>query len=553
LEGTRLDILNRIYRWIDMEDSQIQDRVDADRYLGDAGLTDATTDNSRLFWINGSAGTGKTTIAFTVAEACRKRGILGASFFCSRDDAGCSNASLIVSTIAFQLGQLIPSFNTAVTRALKSNPDIGYSSVPYQLEELIVKPLVLVRQSFPPCVIVLDALDECKDSGATSIILSSLSHHVGKLSPLRILLTSRPERHITKAFKSVDLSTVSRRFILHEIPLGVVQNDIKQYLATNFASIRDSYDLESSWPSEADIQTLTHLSFGLFIFAATSLKYIDDPYYGDPRGQLADLLHNSSAVAESWSSPHWRLDQLYTQVLTHSLPDMSPRLEGRLRMVLGTIVLLQNLLSPLALEALLGLRPNTVRQTLVSLHSLVIVPEDDNQVIRLIHPSFFDFIMDPTRCPNPKFVVNAKTQHTLIAFACLGIMKNLRRDICGIKYPCILNNEINDLRTRIEQHIPSHIQYACRHWAFHFAHAMVSDIILDAVEEFSSTYLLYWIEVCSLLGELRSGILALDAAQQALVVCHFISNKRLIPMQPCYRTGEKTPLMSKACSTMASD
>ena len=130
------------------------------------------TENPRIFWINGSAGTGKTTIAYTVAETCRKRGILGASFFCSRDYAERSNPNLIFATVAHQLGLFYPPFRAEVTRVLQLNPDIVYSSVPHQLEELIVKPLHAVGGSFPSCVIVLDALDECKDSGATSIILS---------------------------------------------------------------------------------------------------------------------------------------------------------------------------------------------------------------------------------------------------------------------------------------------------------------------------------------------------------------------------------------------
>jgi hypothetical protein len=193
-------------------------------------------------------------------------------------------------------------------------------------------------------------------------------------------------------------------------------------------------------------------------------------------------------------------------------------------MVLGTVVLLRNPLSPLALEALLNMRANSVRETLVHLHSVVIVPEDDIRVIRLLHPSFFDFITNPTRCPNPTFLVDVKTQHTLLARACLGAMKELRRDICGIKNPSILNNEVENLSTKIVQHIPPHLQYACRNWAFHLAHGMVSDVVLEAVKEFSSKYLLYWVEVCSLLGELRNAILALDAAQQALVVRQLVFN-----------------------------
>jgi NACHT domain len=499
-------VLDQIYHWIGIKESQHPANV---------------AEDTRIFWINGSAGTGKTTIACTVAEACRTSGILGASFFCSRDDAECSNPSLIFTTIAYQLGQFCPSYGMEVARVLKSRPDIGYASVPYQLEELLLRPLQAVGHSFPPCVIVLDALDECKDSEATSIILSSLSRHVGQLLPFKILVTSRPERQITTAFQSDDLRPAAQRLVLHEIALGVVQHDIELYLAVNLNQTRRSYELRELWPSVEDIHALAQLSFGLFIFAATSVKFIEDRNYSNPKHQLAGLLHDRTRSATSLSSPYHYLDQLYTQVLFHAFPNLSTHLSGRLKMILGTIVFLRDPLSPFGIEQLLGLEPNSVRMALTHLHSIIIVPGDDAGVIRLLHPSFFDFITNPTRCRDAGFVVNTTRQHTLLAHACLFAMCNLRKDICGIKDASRLNSDVGDLPSRVISHIPLHVQYACRHWALHLANGMISDSLLDLLENFCSSYLLYWVEVCSLLGELRGALVSLDAAQKALAVRYF--------------------------------
>jgi hypothetical protein len=512
-EGTRTDILDQVFRWIDIQDMLRR----GDLILkGESDGVNATTEDTCVFWINGSAGTGKTTIAYTIAERCRTHGVLGASFFCSRDDADCSNPGLIFTTIAHQLGQTNALFAAEVTRALKSDPNIGYSNVSYQLEQLIVKPLRTLQGSFPPCVVVLDALDECKDGGTTSIILSSLTRYVTELSPLKFIVTSRPENSITTAFKSKKLGPATERLILHEVELGVVQNDIEFYLSSKLAEIGLCHGLEETWPQAEDIHSLAVLSCGLFIFATTSVKFIGDRNYSDPDGQLESLLRNSPSAFEV-SSPHYHLDQLYTQVLNHAFPDTSPALSSRLKTVLGSIVLLRDQLSSLALERLLDLKPHTVWKTLLHLHSVVIVPEDDVQVIRLLHPSFFDYITNPTRCVNSKFAVDSGSQHTLLARACLDVMKRLRRDICGIKDPSILNSEVEDLPTRIKTCIPPELQYACRHWAWHISNGMVSEI-LNALEEFCSRYLLYWVEVCSLLGDLRGALVALDEAQKALNV-----------------------------------
>jgi len=50
------------------------------------------------------------------------------------------------------------------------------------------------EEFFPPCLVVIDALDECKDGNATSVILSSLSIFAGRLSPLRFFDLHHPRR-----------------------------------------------------------------------------------------------------------------------------------------------------------------------------------------------------------------------------------------------------------------------------------------------------------------------------------------------------------------------
>jgi DNA polymerase III delta prime subunit len=183
-EGTRTTILNKIHQWVDQIDPLDETELGAD-------IVPATC----VFWLNGpgSAGTGKTTIAYTVARDLHKQQKLGASFFCSRDNAECRDPKLIFPTIAYQLGHFYTPFYERVSAVLKADPEVAYSVVPLQLERLIVQPLQALQGVMPPCVIVIDALDECQDGGATSIILSSLAQHIMQLMPLKFLITSRPD------------------------------------------------------------------------------------------------------------------------------------------------------------------------------------------------------------------------------------------------------------------------------------------------------------------------------------------------------------------------
>ena len=70
----------------------------------------------QIFWLNGLAGTGKSTIAQTFAETAFADGKLGASFFCSRDFEDRSNLQTIFPTIAFQP---VPTFPGGVTPGLE--------------------------------------------------------------------------------------------------------------------------------------------------------------------------------------------------------------------------------------------------------------------------------------------------------------------------------------------------------------------------------------------------------------------------------------------------
>ena len=88
------------------------------------------------------AGTGKSTIAKTLAEAAEGNGALGASFFFDRQgDAEVRNGDLFISTIAFQLAQAIPSLRPHLSAALEKNVEVLSFSRNAQLQTLLAGPL----------------------------------------------------------------------------------------------------------------------------------------------------------------------------------------------------------------------------------------------------------------------------------------------------------------------------------------------------------------------------------------------------------------------------
>ena len=171
-------------------------------------------DGLPVYWLNGLAGTGKSTIAQTIAERTFADSRLGASFFCSRDFEDRSNLQLIFPTLAVQLARKYAAFRSAFVPLVQSDPGIAHEYLYNQMDKLIMRPL---RKSAISTVIIIDALDECKDEEPASAILSVLGRFVSELPGVKFFLTGRPEQRIRAGFRLPLLVDVTDVFLLHEV------------------------------------------------------------------------------------------------------------------------------------------------------------------------------------------------------------------------------------------------------------------------------------------------------------------------------------------------
>ncbi|KAJ3748197.1 hypothetical protein EV360DRAFT_2936, partial [Lentinula raphanica] len=129
--------------------------------------------------------------------------------------------------------------------------------------------------------------------------------------------------------------------------------------------------LQKEWPSNKVINILRDRARGLFIYAATVVKFVADDYVDDPKDQLHLIL--KSKVSLDQSSPFADLDDLYLQVLECSLPQGQPntKLIDRFQEIIGTIVLLREPLPLEDLEKFLDITSGAASSALKFLHSLI--------------------------------------------------------------------------------------------------------------------------------------------------------------------------------------
>ncbi|CAE6407986.1 unnamed protein product, partial [Rhizoctonia solani] len=215
-------------------------------------------ESEKIYWMNGMAGTGKTTIAYSLCEWLENTNRLGASFFCSRISSTCRSLSRIVPTLAYQLARYSPAFRSALCTALKDNPDAGTLNVVQQFEKLVYHPMLHAKDAIPESVvIVIDALDECDDAYSVRLLLDVLLRFAEQL-PMKFFVASRPEHVIRDRMMSRAGST---RFIvyLHDIEQSIVEEDIKKYLTEALNPMEPS-------PSVEQIGLLAQRSRNLFIY-----------------------------------------------------------------------------------------------------------------------------------------------------------------------------------------------------------------------------------------------------------------------------------------------
>ena len=74
---------------------------------------------SRMLWLNGPPGVGKSAIAQTVAERLKEENKLAATFFFSR--RGSNNAHQLFTTLAWQLAFYIPETRPHIDKVFKVN------------------------------------------------------------------------------------------------------------------------------------------------------------------------------------------------------------------------------------------------------------------------------------------------------------------------------------------------------------------------------------------------------------------------------------------------
>jgi len=505
LRGTRETVLNDIDSW--------------------------TKDSNQppVFWLNGLAGTGKSTIAQTVSERIFADGQLGASFFCSRDFEDRSDLHSIFPTLAFQLAHKFQKFRSVLVPLLQSDPDVADESLYRQMEKLIVEPL---KSADISTIIVIDALDECKDEEPSSAILSVLGRLTERIPKVRFFITGRPEPRIRTGFRLPMLVNSTSVFVLHDVHPPLINSDIRLFLKHKLSELAQRRQL-GRWPGDEEIDLLCRRAAGLFVYAAATIKFLDsDIHLPEHRlDVIVQLPECTAPEGKTRFNPKTTLDSLYTSILQTAFSEGDLEVYSKVRSTIGAIVLLINPLPPSAICNLVNLDPREVVLFLMQVQSLLALGEDFTQPVKPFHKSFPDFITDPSRCTDTRFYISPKSLHLELVVNCLKMMNNgLEQNLLSLP-DYALNSEVEDLETRINDRISIALRYACLSWHNHLTE-IEGDVngVVSYLRIFLEDNFLAWLEVVSAVGAVGGAAVALEKLVRWLQEVRFCPSPQHHPM-----------------------
>jgi len=472
-----------------------------------------------IFWLNGMAGTGKSTISRTVACGLAEKERLAASFFFSRDHGDISHAGHFFTTIASQLTRSLPVLRPLISQAIQKHSNIWKQKLSEQWKYLILDPLKKAPAQSIQLVIVIDALDECDSKDDMQLILKLLAQaRCLETIRLRVLVTSRPETPILLGLRNLP-GEAYKDFALHNIPPPTVNQDISIFFRRKLSSVKSAPGLSTTstpWPGEPTIQRLVEKAAGLFTYAATIYRFIRDDNY-TPEEQLSVILEEGHDTLSQ--SPTKHLDDMYTKLLQHSVVgkqtvSMDDHLAVRFRKIVGSIIIMSDIMAAEEIAKLLHLP--TISTTLASLGSVSNVPENEGQPVQIFHPSFRDFLLDSQRCLDSRFSIDPREAHITLFRNCMMLLAELRQDLCNLREPGV---SVGDIPERIiQQYIPAHIHYACRYWFHHFQLGNPIQEDMDRILRFLEQDFLHWLEALSLIREVSNGVLIVADLEMTLKV-----------------------------------
>ncbi|KAK4139671.1 uncharacterized protein C8A04DRAFT_40548 [Dichotomopilus funicola] len=479
---------------------------------------------SKLLWVKGGAGKGKTMLLVTITGKLRSQTRLDPTrldhptgnsvlsfFFCQNTDNRLNNAVAVLKGLIYLLlsqdVNLVPYLKSECDRMGTGIFDVTNNNVnAFDALSNVFRQMIQHPRS-EPMYLVVDALDECEDG--LPDLLGLVRETALQENRLKWILTSRNRVDIEE---NLALESSEAKLSL-ELNSEAVSQAIENYIDYKVARVSS---LRSSPAQQAEIrQKLLEKAEGTFLWVDLALRSLQTVLADDAVRRLDEMPPG--------------LPVLYDRMMGDIAKSTSDYRDSCLG-VLSVATLAYRPLHILELRTLAGLRYGTADlERIVDMCGSFLTLVDN--YVYPIHQSAKDYLVDDAAIekifPSGKHAV----QRSIVDRSVAAMQRALHQDVYQLEHPGTL---IRDVETRPPTSDPLlGVGYSCTYWIDHVCetdmadsqgsqHSLLSNAsgqdiarsensvqIGNLITPFFQDHFLHWLEALSLLGAVSNVILSL--------------------------------------------
>ncbi|KAI1378090.1 NACHT domain-containing protein [Hypoxylon crocopeplum] len=459
---------------------------------------------SRLLWINGDPGKGKTMLLCGIIDELKEQTAnatqLLSFFFCQATDERLNNAVAVLRGLIYHLVMQRPSLVSRIQDRYEHMGEALFKGVNpwFALREIFTN--ILRDPELPDTTLVIDALDEC---GTARSRLLALIVELSNLPKVKWAVSSRNQRDIEEQLTP---ATQKVRLCL-ELNELCISNAVRIYIRNRVDRLAEQKGYNDDLRDTVQ-NYLTSKADDTFLWVALVCQALEDP-----------MLPTYFTRTKLQEFPKG-LDPLYARMMDQIFGSYGLEYCKQILTVASVVY------RPLTLQELMSfVKPpkdssddiEFIREMIKHCGSFLTVR---NETVYFVHQSAKDYLLQ--NAANRGLVRYIEDEHRAIYRTSLEVMfQTLRRNIYGLEYWGLPPDEV----TPPSPDPLAASRYSCIYWVDHLAEcqrgsqAQYDDGFQDGgvIDRFLRRHYLHWLESLCILESVPQGILAMTKLKELLL------------------------------------
>jgi len=466
-------------------------------------------DETRLLWIQGDPGKGKTMLLIGVIkelgrhlESSRDSGM--SYFFCQATDSTLNSATAVLRGLIYQLLVQQPSLISHVREDYDKAGQQLFKDAKafFALSKILTN--MLHDRSLAKVYLIVDALDEC-ESGLVQFLDLIVPNASVPSSPVKWLVSSRHRVDIEERLRPEGgRMKLSLEINAHHH----ISNAVNAYIDHKVSDLVRLKQYDNKLQAQVNEQ-LRHKANGTFLWVALVCKELRE----------VESWHALEVLSEMPSD----LGQLYSRMMSQirQLKRTDPE---SCRLILSTATLAYRPLHLLELASLAGLpeefslKPGLMTKLVGLCGSFLTIREG---IVYFVHQSAKDYLITDAELeilPHGR----AEGHGAIVSRSLQGMSNTLKRDIYQLQNPGISIEQVESVD--VDPDLLAPVRYACVYWIDHLCeigkslHDQVGLCDNGTIDLFLKKHFLHWLEALSLMRSISSGVVMVKKLENLLTV-----------------------------------